>query len=411
MAIFDYNSKKEKLMNKWGHLINEKIRKHNINLDVFLNTLMDNGEKYYGYDFVYDLCRENPKNERFVDKFIDELTEQKGIDALEKEDLIRRFARAVNRPSQRLVDTLNKPSQDLVDAINVISNQKKEADDDLSEVLPDVNEVEEDLVEENIEPEEETKTISSEEDVEPDEKQKFTTVLEPAKEDDEIKVVEPISQPENQIASDIASGKYGDPDISFDFEPDDVVLLKAKRKAPKATLMTKIKEKLNDKSFRKKVLIGVALIATVGVATAALISQMNGSVDSMSINNAISNVVSMMPVDSIAEQVPTAVDTVNTIDYSVFGEGTRVFTDAYSASEGTNPLMANEWFQHNPMGVFDVDTHEFLNITDEQLNDLSFMKELMSDGNKAILLGDGDVASGYISANDFLSGISQGKVM
>jgi len=88
MTIYGYNSKKDKIMDKWGYLINEKIEKNNVDLDKFLTILIENGEKYYGHDFVDDLYRENKCNVKFIDKFIDELTGEKGIEALEREDLL-----------------------------------------------------------------------------------------------------------------------------------------------------------------------------------------------------------------------------------------------------------------------------------------------------------------------------------
>jgi len=234
---------------------------------------------------------------------------------------------------------------------------------------------------------------------------------------------------EPQTEEDISYSKYGDPIIDFELdepviktlepkvdEPRQTLepnkLRKGKRKGPNKSLLKKLKGKFDDLSFRKKVLVSVVVIAGIGIATAAVISQiMNGNVDMVTFSNTLTGVIDNVSIDGLQ----AAVDQANTaifpevIDYSAIQEGHTIYTNAYDAASGTNQLVANEWVQSVPHDVYDVVNHEYLNLTQEQLNDPSFMKDLMANENYSLLVGDGQEASGFISNEDFMKMISSGR--
>jgi len=229
--------------------------------------------------------------------------------------------------------------------------------------------------------------------------------------DESEELQEENKQDEKQIAEDIFSGRYGDVVTleEFGFEPDEPIL-KGKRKEPKPSLLTKVKEKFKNSSFRKKLLIGVAAIVIVGgVATAALISNLTGAVDTVSINGVINDAMLMNPFSDILSQTADLANNANQIDYSAITEGHTIYDDAYDAAGTVNQLVANEWVQSVPHDVYDVVNHEYLGLTQEQLNDPVFMKDLMSNGNYSLLVGDGNTPSGFISAEDFMNMLNSGR--
>ena len=71
--------------------------------------------------------------------------------------------------------------------------------------------------------------------------------------------------------------------------------------------------------------------------------------------------------------------------------------------------MANEFVGNVPMDVFDTVSGKYMNLTPEQLNNVEFMQNLMSDGNHSLLVGHGGEASGFINADGFKDLINSGR--
>ena len=124
-------------------------------------------------------------------------------------------------------------------------------------------------------------------------------------------------------------------------------------------------------------------------------------------------------LNNIFGQSTTAVDNVNVIsgtqtvlnqtpnlDYNHIEAGHQVFSNAYDAVSNSNQLVANHWFNNNPVDVFNTATNQYMGLTKAQLTDPNFMAELAKDPNNAVLLGDSiQEPSGFVNLNDVISSI------
>ena len=73
-----------------------------------------------------------------------------------------------------------------------------------------------------------------------------------------------------------------------------------------------------------------------------------------------------------------------------------------------NGVISNEWFNNNPIDVFNTATNSYMGLTQEQLNDSSFMAELAKDSNNVLLLGDSMKSpSGFVKLSDVVSEVSK----
>lgn len=186
---------------------------------------------------------------------------------------------------------------------------------------------------------------------------------------------------------------------------------KIKSRKKKKSLIEKFK---GLKKWQKVAIVaGLSLagIAVVGTGVYHLIPEVRSMVDGFIQNFNFSNFG--QPVDS---SIPKAVAQSSTIpqtgeilDYSSFGDGRRVFSDAYSAVSGVNPLESNMWFDGNPLDVFNVNTNEFMHLTSEQLHDPEFLRNLANDPNNTMLFGS-DMANpdGFVPLSDVLNEVLKG---
>ena len=93
------------------------------------------------------------------------------------------------------------------------------------------------------------------------------------------------------------------------------------------------------------------------------------------------------------------------LDYSSIGEGHTVFSNAYDAVSNVNGLTSNEWFNSNPIDVFNTATNSYMGLTPEQLNDPTFMAELAKDPNNSLLLGNSiSDPSGFVGLDEVVKG-------
>lgn len=167
----------------------------------------------------------------------------------------------------------------------------------------------------------------------------------------------------------------------------------SERKNPKPSLIQKFK----NLSFKKKALIVAGIIVAVGVGVFVIGPQIMDA-----INNAINpeNVNTINQVNDLVSNVPVDSSAIN-LDYSSIGDNHTVFTNAYDAVNNANGVISNEWFNNNPVDVFNTATNSYMGLTPEQLNDPTFMAELAKDPNNAVLLGNSiSDPSGFVGLDE-----------
>ena len=174
-----------------------------------------------------------------------------------------------------------------------------------------------------------------------------------------------------------------------------------KRKESKPSIIEKFK-KFN---ISRKVAIVAAMIAITGVGLFAANSQIvNGINNFVSADNINMANNTFNTVDDTTDKVSTE----TMLNYGSIGEGHQVFTNAYDTVNNVNGVTSNEWFNNNPIDVFNTATNSYMGLTQEQLNDSSFMAELAKDSNNVLLLGDSMKSpSGFVKLSDVVSEVSK----
>ena len=210
-----------------------------------------------------------------------------------------------------------------------------------------------------------------------------------------------------------------EPDVTKVLKPLDVREgKKVVRREKKKSLIEKFK---GLKRWQKTVIVaGLSLagVAIIGVGVYHLIPEVKPMIDGFiqnlhfpNLGQPVSEAIaqsSVAPTEGLT-QVPQAAS----VDYSSFGEGHRVFADAYSAASGVNPMEATLDFINNPLDVFNVDTNEFMHLSSEQLHDAGFLKTLASDPNNTMLFG-ADMANpdGFVPLSEIVGeAIKGGKIL
>ncbi len=162
--------------------------------------------------------------------------------------------------------------------------------------------------------------------------------------------------------------------------------IKKRKKAP-SSLINKI----------GKIAIMASLVSLLGITTNTVISNLN--------NSSKTEMTNQTEVTSQSEIVET---NENKLNYDNIKEGHQVFTNAYDAVNNTNSLQANEWFENNPVDVFDTTENSYMNLSHEQLNDSEFMAELAQNPDNAILLGNSiDDSSGFVKLDDVVTKVKK----
>lgn len=92
---------------------------------------------------------------------------------------------------------------------------------------------------------------------------------------------------------------------------------------------------------------------------------------------------------------------------SYFTNGGVVYVNAKDATSGENGLKRiAEYFSNNIVDVYNTKDKTYLHLTKEQLNDASYMKQLASSSDYALLFGESyDDASGFVSLKEFYNSI------
>ncbi len=179
---------------------------------------------------------------------------------------------------------------------------------------------------------------------------------------------------------------------------------KGKRKKASTSLIKKFKEKIEDPKFKKRFLI-VAIVIALGVPAAVIISAITGDAShATNIQMAVSN-IDLSQINDIPNNLEQITNNISPMDYySQIGENSTVFSNAMDAANHTNSLIANEWFQSNPLDVYNTQTNEYMHLTHDQLNNIDLMRELANDPNNAILFGESlENPSGFMNLSDVIS--------
>lgn len=382
---------KKIILHKWGDLIGTRAYFAGVSIDTYLDTLIEKGLKVYGSNFVTDLVIENAKNKEAVASLIDEVMTK---DYSNSEDPIQMAGAK---------DNSNQVYQSLANAVSgVVSQKATEEKNATNQVYQSLARAVNGVVNEKAKESGNTAQQSSEEKSHSDDLEKYGQLEDDLDLDDIEEPKEYVSGTESTNGDDKSELSQG----TSSFVP--VTAKKGKRKEAPKGLISKFKDKWKDPKFKKKFIIGVAVVAVVGVAAAVVISQLvtNQSVDSLTISS-LSNTVSNMFSGTGAENSVAPI--ANSIDYGSVAEGSTIYSDAYSAVANVDPAMASEWVGNTPMDVFDTVSGQYMNLTPEQLNDAEFMQNLMADGKHSLLVGRDGVASGFINLDGFEQLINSGR--
>ncbi len=165
---------------------------------------------------------------------------------------------------------------------------------------------------------------------------------------------------------------------------------------------TTLKEKWKNLSTKKKALIIAGIIATVGIGVFVAGPHIIAGISAI-LNSGATQ------ADTVNQTVNLIGDTVTSagpnLDYSSISEGHTVFSNAYDAVNNVNGLTSNEWFNSNPIDVFNTATNSYMGLTPEQLNDPTFMAELAKDPNNSLLLGNSiSDPSGFVGLDEVVKG-------
>lgn len=89
------------------------------------------------------------------------------------------------------------------------------------------------------------------------------------------------------------------------------------------------------------------------------------------------------------------------IDYAQYiANGGTVFASAADAANDSNGLSINSTFLSNPLDIYDTETKQYLHLTEDQLNDSTYMSKLAGQSRYILLYGDSyENPSGFVPLN------------
>lgn len=183
---------------------------------------------------------------------------------------------------------------------------------------------------------------------------------------------------------------------SFDNDKVDNKDLSSAKVVSRKKANSSLVEKFKKLNILKKAVVVAGIISFIGLGSYLLKQNVNSLSTNVQSNNYVSE-------PSYLDKVYDRVDPLN---YDNISEGSQVFTNAYDAVSGSNGVTANEWFNNNPVDVFNVSNNSYMNLSSSQLNNPSFMAELAQNPDNAILLGDSiDDPSGFVNLDDVVSNV------
>ena len=168
-----------------------------------------------------------------------------------------------------------------------------------------------------------------------------------------------------------------------------------RKKVKRRRFLSGLFEKFKDLKTWQKALVVAGGIAVVGIGIFAIGTAISGGLNNMAEHAGL--------VNSMSASV---------LDFSSIGEGHTVFTNAYDAANNANGVISNQWFNNNPVDVFNTATHSYMGLTPEQLANPEFMAELAKDPNNALLFGNGiSDPSGFVPLDDVIKEVTNGGMM
>ena len=83
--------------------------------------------------------------------------------------------------------------------------------------------------------------------------------------------------------------------------------------------------------------------------------------------------------------------------------GLKVTTNAYDATNNANTVTSSEYFDFNEVGIYDIQTNTWLDLTEEQLNDPEVIKQYSDDSRYAMALGsDMNNIDGFMNMDSYI---------
>lgn len=467
MDITNLEEKKNKLLNKYRNLFIQKTGFTGNMLNSYVTNLIAIGEKQYGTNFTEDILKE--KREDSILWLMDEVSKHGGVITASSNNVVKdtlqetahAFAAVANQNAEQqevnekdkileLIDKMNEnefenylkelswSSSNYAKFNGIVSykisqNPNKSEFEISKEVLKSMaNEIE--LIVPKAEKNNSAiiddtlngyvmveNTINKTEELTDDQKQEFRNTLwdnfdnyvNQTSENVENKIPEisnQITEPIMETVSEPIIETENVEEIKPETLESAVIPATAKvgkrKEAPK-TLVSKFKEKWQNASFKKKLLIGavaVGAIIGVGVIATTAISQMitTQSFDANSImasNNIASGLIDSLDFSSV--------DTNSTVDWSSIGQGTEVHTTLNDALTDTNTLTSNEWMN--------VDHMEAVNTAGEVVNldgmTVDQVNQTLDSGDYGVRGSSNGTYMGWFDEETVKDAINQGKVL
>ena len=204
---------------------------------------------------------------------------------------------------------------------------------------------------------------------------------------------------------------------------------------PKKKLLDRFKEKWQNPSFRKKVIIGGVAVVLIGGAAIALAALNPDFVNSISqglnyIGNNISHLfgnvpdTQTIPIENVSDVITSgndisAVNTINAvqgIDMSnVSMEGLPIYNSAVDAANSLNPEVASQWASPNIQGLVDASTNQIVPLSPEDLQNFDKIQELVQNNQNLVpYTGNGELntlndVSGFFNVEDIVNHVGRSR--
>ena len=253
------------------------------------------------------------------------------------------------------------------------------------------------------------------------------------KNEDDEKVSEDFEKDDSglDIIPDMPDLEKGE-NLSHGAEP---IKSSTRKKVKRRRFLSGLFEKFKDlKTWQKALVVAGGIAVGIGIFAVgtAITSGLNNVVENAGLVNSMSNQVSNMVGDmvnmaenaelvnnmshqvsnTVGDMVNTTANSASALDFSSIGEGHTVFTNAYDAANNANGVISNQWFNSNPVDVFNTATHSYMGLTPEQLANPEFMAELAKDPNNALLFGNGiSDPSGFVPLDDVIKEVTTSGMM
>ena len=367
----------------------------NRKIDDFVEDLIKRGELFYGNDFVEDFINERTDEARIY--LINDLKYGNGIDNKVK----------VNDEQNTMSDLNNVTNQsetkdntkNTVDDVNI--EEPKEAityDYLLNKLLSDGW------------PEDAANRFLYDRAKDENIRNQAKEVLDKLENDEKVSTNE-----EESIDNQPDVPVIGPEDV----EPTAIVgPMKVKTKDAKPGVLNKFKNMWKDPKKRVKFIVGAVGIA-ITVAAIALVTNADFLQFVSDIANNITgntpDITNATDAVNLTSGVSASTIDTSTLDTSNWNmEGLDVYDSASEATNQINVESANQYFSNDIQGVYDSNTGQMLDLSQEDLQNTDRLKEVLADPNNSLVFGDGSIntlndVSGFVNSNDAIDLIEHGR--